>query len=364
MKNTHWKNKRVLVTGHTGFKGGWLCLWLNQLGAEVYGVALDPPTNPNLFTIANIKSLLTSDARIDIRDHFKLAEYIHSCQPEIIFHMAAQPLVQYSYHFPIETYAVNVMGTAHVLEAIQTCDSVRAAVIITTDKCYENYENKSLYKEEDRLGGVDPYSSSKACAELVTAAYRSSYFSENVNIATARAGNVIGGGDWAANRLIPDCIRAYFSKEKMQLRYPHSVRPWQHVLESINGYISLAECLLDKNGPQFAEAWNFGPESEDMQTVGEIASKVCQLLNIPIDISLQKSAWHEAKWLRLDSAKAKECLNWYPRWHLHQAIDETIKWYRHWIDGGDMLTFSQSQIEHYLQSHKSFSQCLQVEVQI
>lgn len=343
------KGKRVLVTGHTGFKGAWLCLWLHQLGAKVYGLALDPPTEPNLYTIARINSLLESDVRIDIRDLVSLTEYITLSQPEIVFHLAAQPLVTYAYQFPIETYGVNMMGTAHVLEALRTCVATRAIVIVTTDKCYENNERSHLYKEEDRLGGADPYSSSKACAELVTAAYRSSYYQTHhaAKIATARAGNVIGGGDWAENRLVPDCIRACIEKQPLTLRYPQAVRPWQHVLESIHGYLSLAEMLLEKNGDQYAEAWNFGPEVEDMQTVGAVAKKICDRLNVPIDLVRQKQEWHEAILLQLDANKAKKRLNWYPHWELNRTIEETIQWYLHWINGGDMQAFSLSQIDAY-----------------
>lgn len=350
--NSIWKDKRVLITGHTGFKGGWLSVWLNHLGAKLYGIALDPPTEPNFFSVSNIQSLFELDARIDIRNFNELAQSIHSVKPDIVFHLAAQPLVQYSYDFPLETYAVNVMGTAHLLEALRTCDSVRAAVIVTTDKCYENYEKMDPYREIDNLGGKDPYSSSKACAELVTHAYRTSYFSHEASplIATARAGNVIGGGDWAENRLIPDCIRAYSSKNSMLLRYPDAIRPWQHVLESIHGYIMLAEHLLDHFGSSYAEAWNFGPEEEDMCSVGEVATQICRLLDIPIKLPMQHQQRHEAKILRLDSTKAKQRLNWYPRWRLQKSIAETVAWYRHWMKGGNMLEFNRLQIQHFCQT--------------
>jgi CDP-glucose 4,6-dehydratase len=260
--------------------------------------------------------------------------------------------VTHSYDFPIETYAVNVVGTAHVLESIRFCDSVRSALIVTTDKCYENREWIHPYRETDRLGGVDPYSSSKACAEHVTTAYRASYFSsaQTCVLASARAGNVIGGGDWAAHRLIPDCIKAYSAAKPMTIRNPHAVRPWQYVFESLYGYILLAEHLLGENGSQFAEAWNFGPEMEDMQSVGEVAAKICRLFNVPISLPSNESPppRHEAALLRLDSTKAKARLNWAPRWRLQKSIDETAAWYHHYMNGGDMLNFSRMQIERYL----------------
>lgn len=348
-KAPFWQNKKVLITGHTGFKGSWLCLWLHTLGAEIHGIALDPPTQPNFFDCANIRTLLASDQRLNICDLASLKQSIAKLQPELIFHLAAQPLVAYSYQAPIETYAVNVMGTAHVLEAIRFCESAQAAVLVTTDKCYENRENRQAYRELDKLGGADPYSSSKACAEFVCSAYRASFFSSTrkMNLATARAGNVIGGGDWAANRLIPDCIRAFANKESVKLRYPHAIRPWQHVLESISGYIKLAEHLYHENGLDFAEAWNFGPRKDDMQTAFEVASQVCQLLNVPITQVNPDHDAHEASLLLLDSDKAKTYLGWSPRWDLKQAIDATISWYKHWQEMGDMLAFSQAQIKNY-----------------
>lgn len=352
MTTPFWKNKKILITGHTGFKGGWLSIWLHQLGAELHGIALDPLTEPNLFTIANIASLFVSDHRVDIRDQQRILSLIQSIQPDVVFHLAAQPLVQDSYDMPVETYAINVMGTAHVLDAIRQCPTVRAAVIVTTDKCYENVERIEPYQENDRLGGLDPYSSSKACAELVASAYRKSYFERagHLHMATARAGNVIGGGDWAAHRLIPDCIRAYCAKLPMTLRYPQAVRPWQHVLESVQGYLLLAEQLYGPQGPAFAEAWNFGPEMSDMQTVGEVANRVCQQLNIPIDMPNVTPKRHESKLLRLDSTKAKTRLQWHPRWHLSEAIDATVAWYQAWLNQSEMLAFTQSQIKAYQQT--------------
>lgn len=349
MRNTVWEGKNVLITGHTGFKGSWLSLWLKELGAKVHGISLDPPTQINLFSVANIKACLASDIRLDIRDLNELTKVVHEIQPEVVFHLAAQPLVQYSYEFPIETYSVNVMGTAHVFEAIRACNSVHAAVIVTTDKCYENREWIYSYREIERLGGADPYSSSKACAELITAAYRSSYLNSRCNVATARAGNVIGGGDWAMNRLLPDCIRAYCAGNSITLRYPQAIRPWQHVLESINGYILLAENLIGKSGSEFAESWNFGPNIDDMKSVNEVARMIASLLKIPIEILDTPPQKHEANVLRLDSIKARQRLSWRPRWSLQEAIDETIHWYQFWINGADMFEISRLQIARYLQ---------------
>lgn len=345
-----WHGRRTLVTGHTGFKGSWLSLWLAGLGAEVHGLALDPPTTPNLFDAAGIGKLIAADQRIDIRGIDDVRKVFAAARPQVVFHLAAQPLVNYSYDFPIETFAVNVMGTAHVLEAARQCDSVRAVVVITTDKCYENREWIHPYRETDRLGGHDPYSASKACAELVTAAWRSSYFSHaaaDVRVATARAGNVIGGGDWAAQRLIPDCVRAHGAGDSVNLRYPQAVRPWQHVLEPIAGYVSLAERLLAEQGADFARSWNFGPDVEDSSTVGEVARQVCDLLGVKVEMPTAAPGRHEAGLLRLDSTLAKERLDWHPRWRLKRAVAETVEWYRHWTEGGDMLAFSNAQIDRY-----------------
>lgn len=353
MNKNIWKGKSVLLTGHTGFKGSWLSLCLSELGAELHGLALDPPADEdNLFTIANLSSLLASDNRIDIRNAAQVKQVMKAVKPDIVFHLAAQPLVQYSYDHPLETYAVNVMGTAHVLEAIRYCDFVRAIVVVTSDKCYENKGNVPSYVETDRLGGTDPYSNSKACAEFVAASYRLSYFSQEgqPHLATARAGNVIGGGDWAANRLIPDCIRAYLSQQALTLRYPMAIRPWQHVLEPIWGYILLAEKLLDLEGSRHAEGWNFGPELKDMQSVGQVAKDACARLNVPIDILPCSNQRYEATFLRLNSTKAKECLNWHPKWSLQKTIEETLSWYQHYFQGENMLRYSRDQLNRYMQA--------------
>ena len=351
MNNTHdfWNNKRVLITGHTGFKGSWLSLWLNSLGAKVHGIALDPPTEPNFFSVANVGTILVTDTRLDIRDLPVLCKVVNTIKPDIIFHLAAQAVVNYAYDFPVETYTVNVIGTANILETIRLCDSVQAAIMVTTDKCYENREEKILYKETDRLVGTDPYSSSKACAELVTAAYRASFFSSQ-RIASARAGNVIGGGDWASDRLIPDCIRAYIASQPVKLRYPDAIRPWQHVLESINGYIMLAEQLMSNNANQFTTAWNFGPDPEEIKSVGEVAATVCEILGVKLELPTAIQNKHEAQHLRLDSSKAKQFLSWHPRWNLQQTIAETMSWYQHWFKGDDMLNVSLCQIKKFTES--------------
>lgn len=358
MKPSFWKDKTVLLTGHTGFKGAWLSLWLTQLGAKVHGLALDPPSEPNLFTLAKVGERLASDKRLDLCQGEALRQWVQKIQPEIVFHLAAQSLVHYSYRFPIETYAVNVMGTAHLLEALRSCPAVRAAVIVTTDKCYENQERAAPYAETDPLGGYDPYSSSKACAELLTSAYRRSYFShdQTLHLATARAGNVIGGGDWAADRLIPDCIRAHAAEGALSLRCPQAIRPWQHVLESLKGYLMLAEQLFGPDGAQFAEAWNFGPELTDLDTVGDVARRVCDFLGVPIQMPKDREPWHEAFLLRLDSTKAKQRLNWQPRWDLHQALTETLAWYRAWLNGENLLEVTCSQIDLYEQSESQAKQ--------
>ena len=270
-----WKNKRVLVTGHTGFKGGWLSLWLAELGAQVHGYALPPNTSPSFFEECTLRPRLASSTIADIRDADTLSSTLKSAQPEIIFHLAAQPLVRHSYAQPVETYAVNVMGTVNLLEAVRTTPSVRAVVNVTTDKCYENHERDLPYSETQALGGHDPYSSSKGCSELVTAAYRRSFLApNNIHVATARAGNVIGGGDWAADRLIPDFLRALDQHQTVVIRSPHATRPWQHVLEPVSGYMVLAEKLFT-HGQQFAQAWNFGSHVQDTQSVQWIVEHLC-----------------------------------------------------------------------------------------
>ncbi len=344
-----WRGRRVFLTGHTGFKGGWLALWLHRLGAEVHGFSLEPPTDPSFFEIASVAGVLKRDTRGDIQHYPVLCGAMQQAAPEIVFHLAAQPLVRDSYRQPIETLSTNVMGTAHVLEAARHAGSVRAALIVTTDKCYENREWPYAYREIDPLGGYDPYSASKACAEIVAASYRASFASAaSMFIATARAGNVIGGGDWASERLLPDCVRAFRKGESVELRYPDAIRPWQHVLEPLSGYIALAEVLAGQNGSRYAEAWNFGPDVRGDATVREVARKAAALWGPGAAvISATGSEPHEAGLLRLDVNKARSSLGWAPRWDLHRALEEAVKWYRAWDEGRDMRAYTVAQIAAY-----------------
>ena len=354
-----WHGKKVFLTGHTGFKGGWLALWLAKLGAEVRGYSLDPATEPNLFTVAGVGSGL-KDVRGDIRDAAALESALHSFAPEVVFHLAAQPLVRLSYEDPILTYETNVIGTARVLDAIRRTPSVRAAVVITTDKCYENKEWIWGYRESDPLGGYDPYSSSKACAELVAAAYRQSYFpvaklgqtsGHSTALATARAGNVIGGGDWSADRLISDLVRGFLSGEPVRIRRPQAIRPWQHVLEPLHGYIRLAEQLLahDRDeAARYATAYNFGPSDDDARPVGWIAEKMAGFWG-------ERAQWvrypdpgvHEAGTLKLDTSRARSDLGWTPRLRLETALEWIVQWTRAWQAGADMHAFTLTQIAAY-----------------
>lgn len=347
MNRSFWQGKNVFLTGHTGFKGGWLALWLTDMGAEVHGYALSPPTEPNFFNVTQLASKLATHTVADIRDAAALAQAMQASQAEIVFHLAAQPLVRYSYQQPIETYATNVMGTIHLLEAVRQTPSVKAVVNITTDKCYENREWVWPYREDEVLGGYDPYSSSKACAELVTAAYRRSFLqTQGVQLASVRAGNVIGGGDWAADRLIPDFLRAMDAGQTLVIRSPHAIRPWQHVLEPLAGYLSLAEKLVIE-GAGFAEAWNFGPNEQDARSVQWIVEQLCQQMpntHWQCDNAQQP---HEAHSLRLDSSKAKARLDWSPRWHLAQALAQTLAWHLAWQQGEDMTLKSLEQIHSY-----------------
>ena len=342
-----WRGKRVFLTGHTGFKGGWLSLWLQAMGAEVHGYALNPPTEPNLFTAAKVGTGMASSKIADIRDADKLREAMQVARPEIVFHLAAQPLVRYSYAQPVETYAVNVMGTVHLLEAIRATPGVKAVVNVTTDKCYENREWVWGYRENEPMGGFDPYSSSKGCAELVTAAYRRSFLEPaGVALATARAGNVIGGGDWAADRLIPDFLRAMDAGETLNIRSPQSTRPWQHVLEPLSGYLMLAERLY-ADGEVFAEAWNFGPADEDARSVQWIVERLAEMrkdVNWQCDEAPQP---HEAHYLKLDSSKAHNQLGWQPCWRLQAALHKTLEWHEAWRKAEDMRSVTMAQIAGY-----------------
>ncbi len=347
MNRVFWRGKRVFLTGHTGFKGGWLALWLADMGAEVHGYALAPPTEPNFFTVTNLQARLANSTIADIRDAAVLAQAMQAARPDIVLHLAAQPLVRYSYVAPIETYAVNVMGTVNLLEAVRQTPSVKAVVNVTTDKCYENREWVWPYRENEAMGGFDPYSSSKACSELVTAAYRRSFLeSAGIHLASARAGNVIGGGDWAVDRLVPDFLRALDAGQVLAIRSPLSTRPWQHVLEPLSGYLTLAEKLFTL-GPSFAEAWNFGPEETDARPVQWIVEYLCS--QVP-DAAWQCDATpqpHEANTLKLESSKAKAQLGWRPRWNLEYALGMTLAWHQAWKQGSDMAAISLQQIQEY-----------------
>ena len=343
-----WHKKRVFLTGHTGFKGGWLALWLVSKGAKVRGYALDPYTDPNLFTAAGVGSSC-EDIRGDIRNAAALEPALRDFAPEVVFHMAAQPLVRASYADPIGTYETNVIGTARVLDAVRRTPSVRAVVSVTTDKCYENKETLRPYVETDPLGGYDPYSSSKACAEIVSAAYRQSYFSDhNVALATARAGNVIGGGDWSTDRLIPDLVRGFLAGEAVRIRRPDAIRPWQHVLEPLAGYIALAEHLLSPDAARYATAFNFGPSEEDSQPVRWIVDKMTTFWGDGAQWVLDPDPGvHEAGYLKLDATRAHSELAWQPRLNLETALHWLVDWYRAWRKGEDMHAFTLAQIAAY-----------------
>jgi CDP-glucose 4,6-dehydratase len=347
-----WRGKRVFLTGHTGFKGSWMSLWLQSLGAEVTGYALQPPTDPSLFTIAEVgegmKSILA-----DIRDLPALQQAMQAARSDIVIHMAAQPLVRQSYQNPVETYGTNVMGTVHLLEAVRHSPSVKAVLNITSDKCYENREWVWAYRENEPMGGYDPYSNSKGCSELVSAAYRSSFFNASsyaqhgVAIATVRAGNVIGGGDWAKDRLIPDILAAFEANKPVRIRHPYAIRPWQHVLEPLRGYLALAERLY-QHGPDYADAWNFGPNEEDAKPVAWIVETMADLWG-------QGAAWqidageqpHEAAYLKLDISKARSHLNWHPALGLEQALELIVDWAQARKTGADMRRHTLAQIHSY-----------------
>lgn len=352
MNKAFWKGKKVLITGHTGFKGTWISLWLNKLGAKVYGYALDPMTNPSMFNILDMPSII--DHQIgDVCDLEKFKSRINDIKPDIIIHMAAQPLVRYSYEYPVETYKTNVMGTVNLLEAVRNSPSVKAVVNVTTDKCYENKEWVWGYREDEPMGGFDPYSNSKGCSELLTSAFRNSYFNpvevekHGKAIATARAGNVIGGGDWALDRLIPDIIESFSERKLVNIRNPKAIRPWQHVLEPLSGYLMLAENLWN-NPTDFASAWNFGPNDDDVKSVEYIVDYLAQSWgdNCQWKIDGFKHP-HEAGLLKLDISKAKTYLNWRPNWYLEKTIDSIVEWHKSYLNKEDMITVTLKQIEEF-----------------
>jgi CDP-glucose 4,6-dehydratase len=349
-----WHDKKVFLTGHTGFKGGWLSLWLASMGAIVTGYSLSPNTEPNLFDALDIDSLVEKSHIGDIRDLVTLQIAMTEARPDIVIHMAAQPLVRYSYANPVETYATNVMGTVHVLESVRRTPSVRATVVVTTDKCYENKEWVWGYRENEPMGGYDPYSNSKGCAELVTSAYRQSYFSSpssNNKLASARAGNVIGGGDWSNDRLVPDAIKAFEANEPLMIRNPMATRPWQHVLEPISGYLILAQALYSESGDQFSSGWNFGPRDVDNRSVQEVVelliSEWGQSVRWAKEGGIQA---HEAHLLKLDCSKAHQQLGWMPRWNLEAAIKQIVQWQKAYQAKENMQEVTLAQINLYINS--------------
>ena len=352
MNRAFWQDRRVLVTGHTGFKGGWLSLWLQSLGAKVSGFALPPPTKPSLFDAGRVAEGM--DSRFtDLRDPQQVLAAARAAEPEIVLHLAAQPLVRQSYTDPVETYATNVMGTVHLLEAVRSVPGVRAVVIVTSDKCYENREWVWGYRENEPMGGFDPYSSSKGCVELVTSAYRNSFFpasrysEHGVAVATARAGNVIGGGDWAVDRLIPDCLRAIEAGTPVRLRFPDAVRPWQHVLDPLAGYLSLAERLYVE-GVAFAEAWNFGPSDEDARPVRWVVEHLVHGWGGGASWEMDPAPQpHEAAYLRLDCSKARSRLGWNARWPLSNALEKICTWHKAYGGGANMRDFTLAQIDAF-----------------
>jgi len=345
-----WKNKKVFLTGHTGFKGSWLSLWLSSMGAKVTGYSLTPNTTTNLFEVLKLDGLIYKSHIADICDMTRLQSAMNEAAPDIVLHMAAQPFVRYGYANPIETYATNVMGTVHVLECTRSIETVRATVVVTTDKCYKNHDWVWGYRENDSLGGDDPYSSSKGCAELVTLAYRKSFFSNKFSsnsIATARAGNVIGGGDWANDRLVPDAFRAFQSNKPLIIRNPFSTRPWQHVLDPLFGYLKLGRALYER-GASFAEPWNFGPPDEDNYSVQDLVNLIKQkwpgVVRFEVDKSKQQN---EANFLKLDCSKARSQLDWSPLWNLENAIQKTVDWQQDFLQNKNMQEVSLNQIEEY-----------------
>lgn len=352
-----WKDKKVFITGHTGFKGSWLTLWLSSLGATVTGFALKPPTQPNLFELCHLQEVCTSHDG-DIRNKEQLFQALHAAAPDIVFHLAAQPLVRASYQHPLETYEINTLGTLYLLEAIRKATlmgvPIKAVINVTSDKCYDNQEWSWGYRETDQLGGADPYSNSKACAELVTACYRqsffppSTYFRHQVALATVRAGNVIGGGDWAKDRLVPDCIHALMQGNVLKIRYPQAIRPWQHVLEPLAGYLLLGQKLLEE-GVAFGTAWNFGPAEQDLKSVEWIARELCTQWGSPPLIQIEQGNQPpESQLLKLDSSQARQKLQWLPRWNVELVIRKVVEWFKAFQSGQDVREICLQQIKSYI----------------
>jgi CDP-glucose 4,6-dehydratase len=343
-----WNGKKVFLTGHTGFKGSWMSLWLQQMGAVVKGFSLAPDTHPNLFEAADVARNMLSEIG-DIRDYNHVVRSMTEFAPDVLIHMAAQPLVRLSYEDPILTYSTNVMGTVNVLDAARKCDKLKAIVAVTTDKCYENREWVWGYREDEPMGGHDPYSSSKGCAELVTAAYRKSYFNGAgaPALASARAGNVIGGGDWSKDRLVPDILKAFENNVPVVVRNPKATRPWQHVLEPLSGYLVLAQRLFE-DGQAFAEGWNFGPKDEDCQSVGWILEQMVEQWGGSASWELDKNNNpHEAGYLKLDCSKAAMRLGWYPKTRLEQTLNGIIEWHKAFLVGANMRDICLREIENY-----------------
>lgn len=358
MDRTFWRKRRVFLTGHTGFKGSWLSLWLQSIGVELLGYALHPPTNPSLFEVANVTEGMTSIVG-DVTDYEHLRKVIADFKPEIVIHMAAQTVVHTSYLDPVANYNTNVMGTVHLFEAIRHVGGVKAVVNVTSDKCYENREWVWGYRENDPLGGYDPYSSSKACAEIVTAAYRNSFFNvsnypeHGVAIATARAGNVIGGGDWTANGLIADIVRSFLEQKKILIRNPYATRPWQHVLDALNGYLTLAEHLYN-NGPAFAEAWNFGPNESDIKPVDWIVEKMLSLWGEGVTWEKDRTCqFHESNSLSLSCSKANLKLGWQPKMSLEAALTQIVNWTKGYQTGSDMKAMTIDAIRQFMDLDRS-----------
>ena len=346
--NSFYQKKKVLVTGHTGFKGTWLCRMLLDAGAQVTGYALDPPTEPSLFALSGVEHQMRS-VRGDIRDAAHLSRVFEEIQPELVFHLAAQPIVRESYRDPVTTYETNVMGTVHVLECVRKNPCVRSVLNVTTDKVYENREWEWGYRENEPLDGFDPYSNSKSCSELVTHCYRRSFFAEGgAAVSTARAGNVIGGGDFAADRIIPDCVRAAACGQPVVLRNPQSIRPYQHVLEPLAAYLMIAQAQYED--PSFAGYYNVGPDDRDCITTGELAEYFCRFWQEGMRLECRSDGGpHEANFLKLDCSKLKKTFGWKPRWNVEQAVEKSVEWYRIWRDGGDTAACMQRQITEFLQ---------------